>query len=492
MNAITRFFSFRRNPLNSGKPVQRSLFGEILDWMMAPLLLLWPLSMGLTYLVAVQIANAPFDKALDDSVTLLAQQLKYRDGQVRLELPVSPRELLRIDDTGSTVFEVLTQYGSVIATDGTGIGLPANEEMVAGVVRFRSETVAGQAMRIAYLWLDIGNLRGREYVVVQVGETLQKRRTLGNEIVKGVIIPQFLIFPIAVLLVWFGLSRGIAPLNSLQQTIRNRKPDDLSALETRDTPEELLPLISALNDQLQRLEGNITTQKRFIADAAHQLKTPLAGMRMQAELLMREARSPQEQIALLENLKLGTERATRLVNQMLAMARTEAPTLNSHEVLNLAEIARQVVEDFFDAAQQRGLDFGFEAPDHAVFIRGHAMALTEMIKNLVDNAIRYSPEYGTITVRVVDSGAQGGILLEVEDCGIGIPENERERVFDRFYRVLGTQVDGSGLGLSIVRETVSQHGAGISIHDNPKSTKPGFPGCLFRIAFPPAHIQLEN
>lgn len=459
---------------------------------MAPLLLLWPLSMGLTYLVAVQIANVPFDRALDDSVTLLAQQLKYREGQVKLELPVSPRELLRIDENGSTAYEILTQYGSVVASDGTSIGLPQNEDIVPGVVRFRSETVAGQSMRIAYLWVDVGEMRGREYAIVQVAETLQKRRQLGNEIVKGVIIPQFLIFPIAVLLVWFGLSRGIAPLNILQQTIRDRKPDDLSALETRDTPEELIPLISALNDQLQRLEGNISTQKRFIADAAHQLKTPLAGMRMQAELLMRDARSPQEQIAMLENLKLGTERATRLVNQMLAMARAESPALTEHHILNLVEIARLVVQDFFNEAQNKNIDFGFEAPDHSVYVKGHEVSLTEMVKNLVDNAIRYTPESGTITVRVQDSDAQGGIVLEVEDSGMGIPESERERVFDRFYRVLGTQVDGSGLGLSIVRETAQQHGATVTVVDNPKSTQPGFPGCIFRISFPPIHRQLDH
>ncbi len=459
---------------------------------MAPLLLLWPLSMGLTYLVAVQIANVPFDRALDDSVTLLAQQLKYRGGQVRLELPVSPRELLRIDDSGTTVYEVLTQYGSVIAGDGAGIGLPTNEEIIPGVVRFRSETIAGQNMRIAYVWVDVGEMRGREYAVVQVAETLQKRRQLGNEIVKGVIIPQFLIFPIAVLLVWFGLSRGIAPLNSLQQTIRSRKPDDLSALETRDTPEELIPLISALNDQLQKLEGTISTQKRFIADAAHQLKTPLAGMRMQAELLMRDARSPHEQITMLENLKLGTERATRLVNQMLAMARAESPALTQHIAIDLVDIARGVVQDFFSEAQNKRIDFGFEAPDHAVYVKGHEMSLTEMLKNLVDNAIRYTPESGTITVRVQDSDSQGGIILEVEDSGMGIAESERERVFDRFYRVLGTQVDGSGLGLSIVRETAHQHGATVAIADNPKSTQPGFPGCVFRISFPPVHRELEH
>jgi len=490
LKTLSQLFEFSRNPLSSGSPTQRSLFGEILDWMLAPLLLLWPMSMGLTYLVAIQIANTPFDKALDDSVTILAQQLKRREDTVELVLPISPKELLRVDETDSIIYQVVNQHGEVIAGDESGLGLPGSEDIVPGVMHFRSDIVAGKDVRVAYLWVDVGKNRGNDFALIQVAETLEKRKKLGNEIVKGVIIPQFLIFPIAVLLVWFGLARGISPLNALQQTIRERKPEDLSALETKDTPEELLPLISALNDQLQKLEASLATQKRFIADAAHQLKTPLAGMRMQAEMLMREKDKEQIQLSL-EQLTLGSERATRLVNQMLAMARAESHALSQHSILNLVEVAKNVVTDFYMDALSKEIDLGFEAPDHAIYIRGHEIMLGEMIKNLVDNAIRYTPLKGTITVRVDDSLQQEAIVVEVEDTGGGVPESERAMVFDRFYRVLGTQVDGSGLGLSIVKETATQHGATVSIHNNPKSTKPGFPGCVFRVSFPPAHQQMD-
>ncbi len=482
---------FSRNPLSSGEPTQRSLFGEILDWMLAPLLLLWPMSIGVTYLIAKSIANTPFDRALDDSVTVLAQQVRVVEGRPSLVLPISAKEILRADDTDSVYFQIVDSAGKLIAGDKGVMGLPDEDQPSAGVVQFRNESPEGRDIRIAYLWVDLKLPKKPGLVLVQVAETLDKRNQLANEIIKGVIFPQFVILPIAVILVWFGLSRGISPLNVLQEIIRNRRPEDLSALETRNTPEELVPLISALNDQLARLEQNLQTQKRFIADAAHQLKTPLAGLRMQVELLSRE-KDPVEIDRSLTQLAQGTDRATRLVNQMLSLARTEAPPVLTIEKVDLVELARHLMRDFVPDSMQKQIDLGFEAPDYPVYVRGQSLMLSEMLKNLVDNALRYTPAGGTVTVRIEDSAQREAILIEVEDTGPGIPESDRPLVFDRFYRVLGTSVDGSGLGLAIVKEIVQQHNAGIHITNNPRSSDPKWPGTLIRVSFPQASTRLAQ
>lgn len=459
--------------------------------MLAPLLVLWPMSIGVTYLVAKSIANDPFDQILDDKITVLAQEVAAQSPSQQLNLPPKMLDTLTADGVDKLLVQVMARNGQFLLGQEKTLPIPTQDKNSLGVVQFKDQVVNGEDFRVAYLWMEMSTTPSPTQTLVQVAETLNKREALANEIIKGVILPQFVILPLAVLLVWFGLSRGIAPLNSLIEIIRNRKPDDLSALQTRDTPEELLPVISALNEQLERLQQTILTQKRFVADAAHQLKTPLAGLRMQVELLTEE-KDPDRRIKSLRGLKAGTERSTRLVNQLLALARTEAPLVLQYDSVDLVNLARDVIRDFVPEALNRGVDLGLEAPDHAVFIKGQTLMLTEMIKNLVENAMRYSPIESCVTVRVDDSGQREAVVLEVEDDGPGIPEEERELVFDRFYRVLGTNQDGSGLGLAIVQETAIQHKASVIILNNPRATQPDRPGTLIRISFPPLHLQLND
>ncbi|HEX4879946.1 MAG TPA: sensor histidine kinase N-terminal domain-containing protein [Limnobacter sp.] len=482
---------YTRNPLATGKLQRRSLFGEILDWMLAPLLILWPMSIGVTYLVAKSIANDPFDHILDDKITALAQEVAAQAPSNQFELPTQAMEILLADGTDQLRVQVVGKDGSFLLGDERTLPVPEREARQIGVVNFRDIVVNGEDFRAGHLWIELPVLGDQRFMLIQVAETLGKRESLANEIIKGVILPQFVILPLAVLLVWFGLSRGIAPLNSLLDVIRNRKPDDLSALQTKDTPEELLPVITALNEQLQRLEHTIDAQKRFVADAAHQLKTPLAGLRMQVELLSEETDSAARARSL-RRLKLGTERSTRLVNQLLALARTEAPSVLQFDKLDITHIARTVTRDFVPDAMNKHIDLGVEVPDHPVYVNGQTLMLTEMLKNLVENALRYTPEGGCVTVRVDDSLKREAIVLEVEDDGPGIPEGERKLVFDRFYRVLGTSEDGSGLGLAIVQETADRHDAHVSIHNNPRSSQADRPGTVMRVSFPPHQRQAEE
>ena len=485
-------------------PAARSLFAEILDWMLAPLLLVWPLSIILTYGIAENLANRPYDRALDDHVTAIMQQIKWdKDtGTPRLLIPPSARDMLRADDLDVFYFQAMVYRAGSKREFLSGDYLlpqPLDETWVVDELRFRDDIISETPVRIAYMWVaapppkvstGVVNALGRKeiFVLVQVAETLGKRNQLATEIVKGLILPQFIVLPITVLLVWFGLSRGLAPLSDIQARIRRRKPDDMSPINVKHMPEELLPVILAFNDLLARLNDNVQSQKRFVADAAHQLKTPLAGLRMQAELA--QTGTADDRAHSLQNIVRGSAQATRLVNQLLALARTEHNLVSKDFVrIDLAEIAREITAEWVPEALARRQDLGLElGDDHApMYIFGNAVLLREMLKNLIDNALRYSPSGGIITVRVRRSNTNSAdptdIVLEVEDAGSGISDSEKERVLEPFYRVLGTAQDGSGLGLAIVRETVAKHGASLALHDNPIHTKEGQAGLLVRIIF---------
>jgi two-component system sensor histidine kinase TctE len=474
--------------------IQHSLFGEILDWMLAPLLLLWPMSIAITYLVAKSIANQPFDHALRDDVTVLAQQVREVNGKVVARLPDSARDILRADDVDTVYFQVTGPGGAFVDGD-RDLPLPSEDDVGdSAAVHFRNDTLHGNPVRIAYSYVHLDPARpdaDTRFALVQVAETLEKRAQLANEIIKGVILPQFIILPVILALVWFALSRGLSPLAQLQERIRARRPDDLSPIDSRQVPEEISPLVGSLNDMLERLSQTIDMQKRFIADAAHQMKTPLAGMRMQSELALRQVDAGEIHRSL-EQLAKSSESATRLVNQLLALARAEnQPHAGlAFEQVDLAQLARDTVQDWVPASFTHQIDLGFEPPDETILIAGNALMLRELLSNLIDNALRYTPSGGSVTVRVRRDGLDA--LLEVEDTGPGIAPAERSHVFERFYRILGSGAPGSGLGLAIVREIAQQHGAEIDIFNNPRSLSKKLPGSLFRLTFPPPAITEEH
>jgi len=477
-----------KNPLRAPSE-QNSLFGEILDWMLAPLLLLWPMSVTLTYLVAQSIANGPFDRNLGETVAVLSDYVTEFRGQVTLQLPIAAREVLRADSADSVYYMVLGLRGEFVAGD-TDLPLPAEDELpTSSDVKFRFESVRGHDVRIAYAWREFKVDGSPKYALVQVAETLEKRSQLANEIIRGVIVPQFIVLPIAVVLVWFGLSRGLAPLEALQSRIRARDPDDMSPIDPKAAPEEISPVVESFNELIERLSRNIQMQQRFLADAAHQMKTPLAGLQTQAELALRET-DPQQLKRSLRQIASSTERATHLINQLLALARAEhqATDLARFEVVELNALARSVVQESLPDAISRRVDLGFEPAVQPVRIVGVPVLLRELMLNLVDNGLRYTPEGGSVTLRIRREG--DAAFIEAEDTGPGIPEAERTRVFDRFYRILGTNVDGSGLGLAIVREIVERHEGSISVGTSPASTDAALPGTLISVEF--AAVQSDD
>lgn len=448
-----------RQPVFGRSSVPNSLFGEILDWMLAPLLLLWPISIAATHHVANDIANEPYDQALSESVGAISRLVRVVDGRVIVSLPAQARAILHADERDDFYYQVRNSQGRLLAGDEQ-LPVPAGgDEPSMTEVRFRDERIAGDPIRIAYKAHELEP--GKRWVIIQVAETRHKREALASRIISGVLLPQFAIIPLAVVLVWFGLSRGLRPLARVRERIARRRPGDLSPIGISGTPEELQPMVHSFNELMARLEENLQAQQRFIADAAHQMKTPVTGLRMQAELATRET-DPEQLRRSVEQIAQAAERAGHLISQLLTLARTEASheKLHRFEIVDLEGLARKVTLDWVDAARAKQIDLGFEGSDWPSAIDGVPMLLSELLKNLIDNAIKYTPRGGQVTVRVT---AAEHIVLEVEDNGIGVAEADRERVFERFYRVLGTEADGSGLGLAICREIAELHRAAISL-----------------------------
>lgn len=476
---------FQTNTATAGPATlhRRSLLGEILDWMLAPLFLLWPMSVAITYVVAQDIANTPYDRGLRSALAVLSEQIQWPNGGAGQPiLPVNPltRVALRTHDSEGVFWKAqVVLYTADGQVEGPVIGgdaaLPTPklnyEDIRPGRVYYTDQTINGFDVRLAYQWAYNQRYPTDDLVLLIVAEGREPRVELANSIIKGVIIPQFLVLPVAVLLIWFGLSRGVAPIQALQRRLRARRPDDLSAIDEQATPAEITPLVTAMNDLLTRLSGNIEAQRRFVADAAHQLKTPLAGLRLQAELALKSASNPETQENL-HKIVAGTARATRLINQLLLMATAENPDRLQLVPLDLNQLARAVTEEWVETALARGIDLGYEETAEPAMIRGQSLLLSEALNNLIDNALRYAPYSSHVTVGVKITDTE--VLLSVEDNGPGISENERGRIFDRFYRVLGTEAHGSGLGLAIVKEISQKHQASIDFTAvRPDSVPPG-------------------
>jgi two-component system sensor histidine kinase TctE len=452
------------------------------------LLLLWPISLVLTWLVAQGIAGKPFDRALEYNVGALAQLITFSHNRAQFVLPLPARELLRADDADTVYYQVLGPNGEFLSGERNLPLPPEDEKVTPGEVRMRDAEFQGTQLKVAYMWvrLDAPQLRP---ALVQVAETMDKRSVLATEIVKGVMLPQFVVLPLAVLLVWLALVQAIKPLNRLEERIRARDPDDLSPLDVEAVPLEVVPLVSSVNDLLMRLKDSIATQKRFLADAAHQLKTPLAGLRMQADLAQREGGSAEDLKQSLRQIGRSSIRATHTVNQLLALARAESSgSVLSHQACDFARLTMDVIRDCVPRAMDKSIDVGYEGAEpnsDGVIVIGNPTLLKEMIRNLVDNAINYTPSSpekpGVITARVLIDPFSRVLVLQVEDSGPGIALAERELVFQPFYRALGTEADGSGLGLPIVLEIARQHHATVTVEDS----KPGHtsPGACFTVRF---------
>jgi two-component system sensor histidine kinase TctE len=457
--------------MNSSVTLRRKL----LTWLLLPMLILWSVSFAVTYYLAIRFVNYVSDYSLLDSAQDLAGQVVVAGGRVSLDLPKPARQIFLSDKSDTIYFNVLSRSGKVIAGDPD---LPLPDGRISpGDSAIRDGMVRRQKVRIARLSILPSGLPPGQSVLIQVAATLNKRNKLARQIITVMILPQFLMIVLVALIVWTGIGKGLAPLKLLRREIASRSHRDLSPVEESRAPHEVLPIIHEINGLMRRLGQAIEAQQRFIADAAHQLRTPLSGLKAQASLALRQS-DPESRQHSLEQLSLSTDRTIRLINQMLTLAQVEpgSEKIFDLKLFDLSELLKEATREWVPAALKKDMDLGYEGPVGAVMINGDRIRIKMMIDNLIDNAVRYSPDGSSVTTRI--EAAEGSVVLTIEDNGPGIPVGEREAVFQRFYRILGNPVAGSGLGLSIVHEIAASHGAHVSIEDR------GGRGTSVKVVFP--------
>ena len=305
--------------------------------------------------------------------------------------------------------------------------------------------------------------------VIQVAQPMRVRSRMAADAALRMLVPSLALIPLLGILVWFLVGRSLQPLERLAREVGTRRPDSLAPLPATGVPDEAQPLVAALNHLLGRLDHALTAQRAFVADAAHELRTPLAAVQIQLQLCER-AQDDATRSAALAELRAGLHRATHMVQQLLTLARqepgAEAPALRP---VKLAELARQSLSDHAPLAAQRNIDLGATALDDNVLVSGDPAALRTLAGNLIDNAIRYSPSGSRVDVSVHRDAAGGDahVWLTVDDNGPGIPPAERERVLDRFYRRAGEEQPGTGLGLAIVHSIAERHAARLVLDTSP-------------------------
>jgi two-component system sensor histidine kinase TctE len=431
---------------------ERSLRSGLTLRVLAVALLLLVLDGIYCYALSAHFANLAYDRWLIDDAGSLAQALTVENGKTSVVLPRVALAIFKFDDYDQTSYRIVTAQGHILANDGT---LPDLAPGPDGKPRLTSMTIAGVPMRLVSTEVKVP--ASSEVVRLIVGETVNKRATLLSEILLEMALPQLGLLLGALLFVRFAVDRGLRPLTVVSAAIEARGQDLLTPVSEAGLPSEARILVTRINDLLARLQQTFTAQRRFVSDAAHQLRTPLATVSLHAERARRSPDSESRNQAL-RALQSSIGRAARVTQQLLALARSgpEAAATRTLSPLDLGALARSAGENWIGLALGRRIDFGFVAPDQPVMIQGHAGLLEELINNLIDNALRYCPEGSSVTLSVTGGPRPE---LAVTDDGPGIPESERERIFERFHRGASEDAEGCGLGLAIVREIATVHDA---------------------------------
>lgn len=434
----------------------RSLRVGLLSWLGPVLVLLLALDALACYFTALHFANLVYDRWLIDSTRSLAQAVRSEHGRIEFDVPRVALQIFQFDEVDQTYFKIVSDRRGYIAGE---TDLPTGNSVPINGIHLDNATV--QAQRVRVVSTRIAPRETNDTVTVTIAETLIKRNTLARDILLAMVAPQVALLGIASLLAWLGVSRGLKPLTDLASQIEARDHNNLSPVPQTGLPREARVLAARINELLARLGSAIRAQKRFVADAAHQLRTPLAAVMLQVERAQRAPDSATEREAL-RALHRSVERAGRMSQQLLALARTDPDAVNAVELkpLDLVALARRVGEEWIPRALKRDIDFGLIVPNGPVPITGDDRLLSELLSNLIDNALRYCSAAGRVSV-IVEAGPQP--RLAVQDDGPGIPEDERAKIFERFYRVPGSSGDGCGLGLAIVEEIARLHSSTVEV-----------------------------
>ena len=451
----------------------RSLRKSLLLWLLLPTALALITFLPLAYHLVHRPAMEALDQALADASLALIPHLEVNElGEPRFVFPAAAEQVLRTDRVDAIYYLVLGPAGRFIAGD---IGLPheppAEQEMHGDRVSFDAH-FRNQRVRVVAIHRDISN---SPFVFV-TAETTRKRDQLAVDLAVALILPLIFFAGATGFTIWHGIRHALLPVEDIRRALHGMEHRALQPLDTLSAPVEIRPLVSEFNAVLDRLEQAAEAQQRFVANAAHQLRTPLAGIRTQLELLLRSPDAADRE-ARTRHCVGALERLGHLINQMLVLLSAEPGGRHAGlaELIDVRDVIRECSPDWIRLAESRGLDLGFELD--AARVTGDRLLLGEMIANLVVNALNYTPAPGEVTVRC--RSAEGCSLIEVEDNGPGIPPAARQQVFERFFRLPDAGQPGSGLGLAIVREIAHGFHGEVEILD-----PPGGRGALLRVTLP--------
>lgn len=459
--ALLRFWPAAGAPLGS-------LRNQLLRWLLLPLVALVLLNTVSLYRDALSAADMAYDRSLLASTRALAERVTVRDGKVAADVPYVALDSFETDTLGRIYYRVGGLHGETVSGYDDLPPVPADvprSELYPALVRFYHATYNGEDLRIAALLQPVFDDSMRGIALIQVGETLGARRALSRRILVNTLVRQAILVLAVATLVWFAVRLVLSPLMLLKDEFETRPLLDLSDVDPALVHKEVRPLVASLNGTMARMQHLVASQRRFIADASHQLRTPLTVLKTQAELALR-ANDEEALRAIVRSIAGTTDAAVHLANRLLTLARVEHGGQGEVAEVPLAAIVRQVGLELAVRAVEKQIDLALDAPDELP-VRGQALMLHELVSNLVDNALRYTPAGGAVqlAVRAVPNGA---VLLEVQDSGPGIAPRERDKVFTPFYRVAATMEAnpaGTGLGLAIVRDIATLHGAQVSLSD---------------------------
>lgn len=407
------------------------------------------------YWIALRSSTLAYDRSLLDITLAISEQIHIDSRQPELQLSSQAHAILLTDRFDRIFFSVYGPRGERIAGNAE-LPLPTSPRSMTPREEGRQyydANHAGQPVRIAALYWQHEGIN----LTILAAETLVKRNALVREILIGMLLPELLLIAATLTLVWYGVLTGLTPLQALRQELAGRSHTDMSPITT-PVPDEIRPVVAEINDLLVRLEKALASQKHFISNAAHQLRTPIAALQAQFESNVREF--PQVFQERLQGTLSATRRLSHLVDQLLALARAEFTPNHPLPDVRLDEMVAGCADFWLPQAVRKDIDLGFEL--HAATAKGNTLLLQELLGNLVSNALRHTPAGGAITISCGTTVA-GGAWLKVEDSGPGIPVSERKKVFERFYQPAGSHSDGCGLGLAIVEEIAKQHRANLEI-----------------------------
>lgn len=452
-----------------------SLKRQLLLWLLVPLLVIMPIAAAVQYWLALILAKQEMDQQLGDYAIAVARMLKVDGDQVRFDMTPQTERLLRTDQVDMEFYLVIGPDGKVLAGD-TGLNT-FEEDISAGESRYVDRKISGRSLRM----LLYGVACGPNTCQVRIAETLIKRNRLHLQALIATLLSIIALGLTTAGVVLVAVRHGLRPLQDLSAQLSVRTLDDLRPLDVPKIPREVLPLVTALNQLFNRLNEASRAQKSFLADAAHQLRTPLSALQTESELALLEPH-PESLHPTLERLSRSANRASKLANQLLTIARADPSVqiITDFAPVNLKEIGSWAANEWSHQAILAGVDLGFELD--AAPVNGQIVLLQEMLSNLIHNSIEHAGKGSQVTVRTYTTGHTS--ILEVEDNGPGISEEDQERVLQRFFRGRDAKGSGSGLGLAIVSEIARIHSARVNLV-TPSNGK----GLLIRISFESEQFQ---